>query len=78
MSIDDTKNKVERQLQLRRNAHVKTFFSSGMAQTNGGGSFCIATYSLVSYKSNDCELDVAGYGEQRGGMDNEHVSGRLC
>lgn len=24
------------------------FFSSGTAQTNGGGSFCMATYSLVS------------------------------
>ena len=25
------------------------FFSSGAAQTNGGGSFCIETYSLLNY-----------------------------
>jgi hypothetical protein len=30
------------------NAQVKMFFSSGTAHTNGGGSFCIATYSFVS------------------------------
>ena len=31
-----------------RRAQVKMFFSSGTAHTNGGGSFCIATYSFVS------------------------------
>lgn len=25
------------------------FFSSGAAQTNGGGSLCMAAYSFVSY-----------------------------
>lgn len=33
---------------LRQDWHVRMFFSSGTAQTNGGGSFCIATYSFVS------------------------------
>ena len=31
---------------------VRMFFSSGAAHTNGGGSFCIATYSFVN-----CALD---------------------
>jgi hypothetical protein len=30
---------------------VRIFFSSGAAQTNGGGSFCIVTYSLVSCRA---------------------------
>lgn len=33
---------------INRDAQVKMFFSSGTAHTNGGGSFCMVTYSFVS------------------------------
>src|ERR1700761_6203137 len=44
-----------------QNAHRSMFFSSGAAQTNGGGSLCMFTYSLVSWKRRSVHRDEGSY-----------------
>lgn len=34
-------------------SQLRMFFSSGTAQTNGGGSRCMAMYSLVSWRDEE-------------------------
>ena len=45
---------------VRTYSQVRMFFSSGAAQTNGGGSFCMVMYSLLNYGSRKQRASGAG------------------